>query len=256
MTRLFHASPFNRRLLSVLVLGALLAALVLVQGPVLRGRLAVNRGPATLPILVLCTAAQIGWIDGTAQPTPPGRSVTLTAFSSTCDVPEYRFMVLAPGSSTWVFKTAYTSSHLYIWNTTGAQPGVWLIGVWAREAGTAYRYNAYAIGTFLIGIHYCEGAQMGADAVSPLAAGTPIQIHILAFPIDCQTPSYKFFEMVPGSSTWVMVADWAVSTQAAGSYTWDITGTTRGLYRWAVWVRDAGSTRKYDSYAMSSFWIT
>ena len=252
MTRFFHALPSNRRLLSVLVLGALLAALVMVQGPVLRGKVAANRAPATLPILVLCTAARVD--TATGGPVHPGLLVTLLAYSSTCDVPEYRYMLLAPGSSTWVFKTAYTGSSTYIWNTAGAQPGVWQVGVWARESGTAYRYNAYAILTILIGVHYCEGVELGADTVSPAAAGTPIGF--LATPIDCQTPSYKFFEMFPGSSTWVLVADWALGCGAQGCYGWDTTGAQPGPYRWAVWVRDAGSTRKYDSYAMLSFWIT
>jgi hypothetical protein len=252
MPELFRTSLPNRRLLSVLVLSALLAALVLVQGPVLHRKLAANRAPAILPVLVLCTAAQIG---GTpAQPAAPGQSVTLLAFSSTCDVPEYRYLLLAPGSSTWVFKTPYTSSNTYTWNTAGAQAGVWQIGVWARESGTAYRYNAYAISSYIIGVHYCEGVEVFADTSSPAAAGTPIGV--FALPIDCKTPSYKFFEMVPGSSTWVLVADWALGCGAQGCYSWVTTGAQPGPYRWAVWVRDAGSTRRYDSYSMLTFWIT
>ena len=251
MPKLFSTSLSNRRVLSALVLGALLAALVLVQGPVLRGKLAVNRAPVTLPILVLCRAAQIS--STAQQPTNPGQAVTLTASASPCDLPEYRYMLLAPGSSTWVFKTAYTSSDTYIWNTVGAQPGVWQIGVWAREFGTTFRYNAYAIGTFLIGVHYCEGVELTADTASPVAAHTLVHVLVFATPIDCQAPMFKFFEMVPGSSTWVVVADWGV---ISGAPRWDIEGASAGLYRWAVWVRDPGSTRNYDSYAMFSFWIT
>jgi hypothetical protein len=126
--------------------------------------------------------------------------------------------------------------------------------VWARQSGTAYKYNAYAINSLLIGVHYCMGASLGADTASPAAAGTGITV--MAIPIDCETAAYKFFEMFPGTSNWVMVEDWFAGSGAQGVYGWDTTGIPPGLYRWAVWVRDAGSTRTYDSYGMLSFWIT
>src|SRR5712671_3266815 len=100
MPKLFSTSLSNRRLLSVVAIGALLAAYVFIHSGPVRG---VAASPKPQAVLANCTAASIFY--NQPQPFAPVTTVTLSASSTACVSPEYRYMLLAPGSSTWVFKT-------------------------------------------------------------------------------------------------------------------------------------------------------
>jgi hypothetical protein len=251
MPKLLRTSLSNRRLLAIAAVGAVLAAYVLIQGTALRG---VAASPKPQAALANCTSADIRADQG--QPMQPVVKVTLEAFSTACVSPQYRYMVLAPGTSTWVYKTGYTTSATYVWNTIGAQLGVWQIGIWARESGSTARYNAYAIRTFIIGWQFCAGAVIYANPLDPQTAGTSVTITASA--IDCPFPTFEFWEMAPGASTWSLVAPYnqAVQGVTTASRTWDTTGLAPGAYRWAAWVREGGSPHRYDTYALMTYWIT
>ena len=250
MQRPVSISATKRRLVTVVAIGALLAALVLIQGPALLGLAASTKPRTTLPILTRCDSANVSTTQ--SQPSHPGQEVAITATSTACDLPEYRYLLLAPGTTTWAFMTAYTASTSYVWKTDGAPVGVWQIGVWAREGGTTSSYDAYAIGTFIVNVRYCSGALISTELPSPQAAGTSVRIW--ATGVDCPAPAFEFWKMLPGTSTWVLAIPWGVITNP-WSFVWNTTGLTPGLYRWAVWAREAWSTQKYDSYAMLAFYV-
>lgn len=247
MPKLFRTSLSNRRLLAVVGIGALLAAYFLIQGAAVRG---VAASPKPQAVLANCTAADIS--ANQAQPMQPVVTVTLQASSTTCISPQYRYLVLAPGTSTWVYKTGYTTSATYVWNTVGAQVGVWQIGIWARESGSTARYNAYAIRTFIIGWQFCAGVVINAIPLSPQTADTPVTLTAVA--IGCPTPTFKFWMMAPGSSTWVPLGNYLNPLSMTQALTFS--QVVPGPYRWAVWVRELGSPHKYDTYAMLTYWLT
>ena len=253
MPNLAHTSLSNRRLLSVVAIGAVLAALVLLRGPALPGAAASPR-PQAVPklqaVLANCTAADVHGEE--TQAFPPVGQVVLQATSTSCVSPQYRYLLLAPGTSTWVFKTGYTSSATYVWDVMGAAVGVWQIGVWARESGSTARYNAYAIGSFNIGYDYCTESLIVPVPVEPQPAGQSVSITGYVQGCTMRPAKMEFWKLAPGSSTWVMVQPYA----PGASVTWDTTGAAKGAWRWAVWVKAFYSAHRYDSYAMLTYWIT
>jgi hypothetical protein len=258
MPNLAHRSLSNRRLVTALAIGALLAALVFIQGAAVRGVAASAKAASPKPQAVLanCTAASIA--TSAPQPLPPIATVTLSASSTSCVSPQYRFLVLAPGSSTWVFKTGYTSSATYNWNAAGAALGVWQIGVWARESGSTARYNAYAISSLNFGYDNCTGALIVPIPGGPQPAGQSVSITGYVQGCTMAPAKIEFWKLAPGSSTWVLVQGYSALPIGVTllSWSWDTTGAAKGAWRWAVWVRSFYSPRRYDSYATLTYWIT
>jgi hypothetical protein len=253
MPNLAYRSLSNRRLLAVFAIGALLAATALLRDTALPGAAA---SPKPQVVLANCTSANINRFQ--AEPVPPvtTMSVTFLASSTGCVSPEYRYLLLAPGSSTWVFKTGYTTYTNYTWFTAGAAVGVWQVGVWARESGSTARYNAYAISSIVVGYDYCSGAQITTNPLPPQAAGQSVNVYGVA--LGCQFPQIEFWKMAPGSSTWVQFQPYVLAAQGTTTVmiTWDTTAAAKGPWRWAVWVKSEHSPHRYDSYAMLTFWVT
>src|SRR5665213_941863 len=249
MQKILLASPVGRRLLPALAVAALLAALLLINAPALRG---VAASPKALPVLTLCHSASIDV--SPLDPQQPGTPVKLSAAATGCTSPVFRYLLLAPGSTTWVFKTAYTATPYYYWDTRGAKLGVWQIGIWAKESASTTKYNAWSISTFTIGgVPYCTAAHVSTNPVSPQIAGTAETINSATS--GCPTPFVEFWMLAPGSTTWTLVRPW-MDPAVGGTFAWDTTSLAPGAYRWAVWAKQYGSTHKYDVYGIYTFWLT
>ena len=248
MQKILSMAPPNRRLWPLLAAAALLAALFLTQLPGLRG-VAASPRPSSIAINVPCVSAAVA--GSPAQPAQPGiGNVTLSASSSACTNPEYKFLVLAPGSSTWVFKTGYTVSPSYTWNTTGAAQGVWQIGVWVRQSGSTASYQSYAIGTYSLLIPYCTSAAIGIAAT---LTTTTLFLNLTASATGCDTPSFEWWELAPGASTWVMVQGY-VGVPLGGNGFEIALGTPMGIYQFSAHAKQAGSAHKYDTYVVTTIW--
>jgi hypothetical protein len=248
MQKILSMAPSNRRLWPLLAAAALLAALFLTQLPGLRG-VAASPRPSSIAINVPCVSAAVA--GSPAQPAQPGiGNVTLTATSSACTSPEYKFLVLAPGSSTWVFKTGYTVSSTYSWNTTGALQGVWQIGVWVRQSGSTASYQTYAIGTYSLLIPYCTSA---AISIGSTVINNTLDLVQQATATGCDTPEFEWWELAPGASTWVMVQPYTLGTLGGLVFEIDL-GTPLGAYRFSAHAKQSGSSHKYDTYVISTIW--
>jgi hypothetical protein len=160
---------------------------------------------------------------------------------------------MAPGSSTWVAKTGYTTSATYSWNTYLGKEGTWQIAVWARQQGSTAKYQAYAMRSQKLIYPACRWVSLSASAASPQAAGTSITFTADGGG-DCGTLENQFLMLSPGSSRWVIVKPYA--TASGFTWTWNSTGAASGVYRFGVWVRLYTSTRKYDAYDQMTFWIS
>jgi hypothetical protein len=247
MPELVHRSLSNRRLITLVAVAAMLAALLLIQLPSLLGVKASLKMTLGTP----CSSADI---TGGNQPVQPGDgTVVLTASAQGCLNPDFKFWLLAPGSTTWVAKTGYTASTTYQWVTAAAQLGVWQIGVWARETGYASRYQAYSFRTFTLVDFRCTAADISANPVSP-GPGALTTVTFTATATNCAA-YFEFWVLSPGSSTWVLEQPYP-STNSPGHelFVWT-PPTTPGPYRIGVWARQWQSPRRYDTYAQITYWV-
>jgi len=251
MPKMLSASLSNRRLITAVAIGALLVALVLLQGPNVRGVAASHKAlpvlgvKASLKTVVTapCTSAAIGATG--FFPEPPGIPVTLSASAGGCGTAEYKFLVLAPGSSTWIFKAGYSTKSSYAWVTKGIQIGVWQIGVWVRAVGSTARYQSWALGTYTFGVPACTSASVESSATLT----TTVDMTLSAISTGCISPLYEWRELLPGSTTWLTLQPY--SSTATFHLVID---QPHGGYRFLVLAKDPRSTKSYDTYGVETFW--
>jgi trimeric autotransporter adhesin len=196
-----------------------------------------------------CTSASVA---GTpAQPQTTGTSITLTATATACTHPEFEFFVQPPNGA-WTPVTGMLTwpQNTFTWTTTGANPGVWGIGVWARHSGSTARYEVYDLSTFQLG-GTCTSTALAITPAQPQAKGTVETL--TATSTGCPNPQYKFWIKI--GTIWASFGPYSGSTTATwrtASYHFK-SGKT---YQVGVWARQVGSSRKYDTYSIVSFRLT
>jgi hypothetical protein len=184
-----------------------------------------------------------------AMPSAPqssGTNITFTALSTGCAAPQYRFWVLPPGGS-WSAQTGYGGSS-YVWNTSGLASGVYQVGVWARQSGSASAYEAYGITTFSIGVSGCESTALAPSLAPPQAQGT--KVTFAASSVGCGTAQYRFWILPPGGS-WTSVQAYGVGN----SWQLDSSLYPAGNLQVGVWARQSGSNA-YDTFFVMTYWIS
>src|SRR5216683_1300455 len=192
---------------------------------------------------VTCTSASMS--PGAASPQAPGATVTFTASATTCTAAQFKFFLQQPVGS-WTAQTAF-GANTWAWNTTGLAPGVYGVGVWARQAGSSAAYEAYWIGTFTLSVATCTAAALSTVTASPQAPGAMITFSAVA--TRCPSAQFRFW-MIPYGGVWTMQRDYGVNT-----WTWNTTGLVPGIYQLGVWARQPGSTDAYDAYGFTTFAI-
>jgi hypothetical protein len=231
----------RRQLLPLLALIALLATLLLAQPPSVRGVKASVKTVVTTP----CTIVDLGV--AASQPQAPGPTFLVQSLVTGCTA-EYRYLFLAPGSTTWVFKTVYSTNTGYQWNTAGLQQGVWQIGVWVRPVGSTAKYQTWSLGTFALVTSYCTSA-----TITPaVTLTTTADITLTPASTGCIVPLYQWLELVPGSTTWVTAHPYGPSSSDPTLHL--ILDNPKGAYRFVLEAKFRDSTRRYDTYAELTFW--
>jgi hypothetical protein len=181
-----------------------------------------------------------------ASPQAPGTIVTLTASSTGCPNPHYKFWLMAPGGA-WTALTSY-GADTFSWDTIGLAMGVYQIGVWAQEnlgGAPPNSYEAYYIATYTLSVDTCTAASLSTVTVSPAPAGTLVTWTATA--TRCPGASFRFWVQPQGGS-WTMTRDYGAST-----WMWHTTGLSPGTYEVGVWALQAGSTNSYDAYGITTF---
>jgi hypothetical protein len=192
-----------------------------------------------------CTAASL--VTAIAAPQAAGAAIAFTASATVCPGPQFRYWLQRPGGS-FVMQRDYGAA-AWTWNTTGLGAGTYEVGVWARQAGSANAYDAYGITTFALGVDGCISAGVNPSVSPPQSIGATITFN--ASSSGCTSPQYQFWLLAPGGS-------WAVQ-QAYGpsaSWAWNTTGRVAGNYQVGVWARQTGSTSAYDSFFVTTYWIS
>jgi streptogramin lyase len=202
-------------------------------------------------------------VNSSAAPVSPqavGTSITVTVMAVTgCNSPEYRWWV-RDTSGVWAMAQDYpVPGNTFSWSTAALPPGNYLIGVWARQAGSTATYEAYSFFTYSLtgpAPQVCSSVGISTDVASPQIVGT--NITITASAVGCGAPSFTFFLAGPGSS-FGLYQNYGVSNQ----FTWRMAGEGYdsvggleyfpGAYQIGVWARQTGSTASYESYGIITF---
>jgi len=191
-----------------------------------------------------CTAASL--TGNAASPRPAGASTVFTATSTACNSPEYAYWVKAPGKY-WSLQRDY-GGDVWTWNTTGLAPGTYQLEVWARQRGSANQYDTYGATTYVLAASGCQSAGLAPGVPAPQVRGT--QVTFTASATGCTSPQYQFLLLPPGGA-------WAVVQPYSASATWlfDSSKYANGNFQVGVWARQAGSSSRYQTFFLTTYWI-
>ena len=173
-----------------------------------------------------------------ASPLQAGRPVTITATSTNCPNPRYRFWVSPPGQG-WTIVQDYSASNTFVWTST-AIGGTYRLEVDARDSTSYASYDLVTNFTYTITTGVC-----GLPALISPSSPTPTggTATFTASASGCPAPNYRFW--VGQSGIWKILQDYS----ASATFNWNTTGYAPGAYGIEVDVRDASSSAVYDHVA-------
>jgi uncharacterized protein YvpB len=180
-----------------------------------------------------------------ASPQESGTTVSLTASTTGCANPLYRFWV-ADASGSWTVVRDYQASTSFNWSSAGYVPGARQVGVWARDQHSGSLYDSYAIQPY--SITGCSSAAVTAGPKDPQPPGTSVTLS--ATSAGCTHPLYRFWVEDPYGN-WLILRDYSTSA----TYTYDSTGAGAGTFHFGVWALDQQSGARYDSWAAIPYWL-
>jgi spore germination protein YaaH len=180
-----------------------------------------------------------------ASPQGAGTAVTLSATTSGCPYPRYRFWVAAPAGA-WAIVQDYSPASSYVWKAP-ATMGTYRLEVDVRDQSSTSSYDHVANTTYVVGA--CSAAHLATDKASPQAAGTVV---VLTGSASCPgTAQYRFW-VRDLSGRWTIVQDYSASS----TFSWNTAGLAKGVYGLEVDVRDQGATVSYETVANLTFTLT
>ena len=195
-----------------------------------------------------CSSANMS--PGVASPQATGATVTFTATATGCATPEFKFFLQPPGAS-WTAQTAF-GANTWAWNTTGLAPGIYGVGVWARQSGSGAAYESYWLGTYTL-TGSCSVVSITPSVAPPQAPGTAVTFTASAG--GCPAAVFKWLALIPGRSGWVVIQDYP-ATGTGNTYSWAAgatSGSPQGIYQIGVWAKQTGSTNSYDAYTITTY---
>jgi spore germination protein YaaH len=174
---------------------------------------------------------------------PSGATITLTGAAAGClnANPMYAFWVLGPGSSRWLLAQPYSTASTFAWKTQGLAAGAYRVAVWTHDASNSgvYSsslgpYDAFSDALPVTLTPTCSAVTVTSSPASSTRVGATVIVTGAAS--GCPSPVYEFWVLAPGASTWQLARGYG-----AASFAWSTAGKPKGVYRFSVWARDAGS---------------
>jgi spore germination protein YaaH len=179
-----------------------------------------------------------------------GIPISIVGRATTCPNPLYEFWILAPGSSTWRLAQTYSSSSTFNWSTAAKPAGTYRFSVWVRDVtsvgvftNSLGSYDAYNAGQYSTLTPGCAAVSATASPPWSAAAGTPVVIGGAASGCLNLNPVYEFWIQYPGSGIWHLAQGYSTSP----AFSWNTVGKPIGIYRFSVWVHDAGDAGVYTN---------
>ena len=208
-----------------------------------------------------------GAVLNSSVPSPQSTSTTVTfvagGVGGTAPY-EYQWYLQQNGGG-WTMLRSWSTATTYAW--TPAQPGTYVMALWARSAGsTANAWQAYAERMFVINAPATTPAPTTPPPTSP---GPSVPMSAAWLTTSTSSPQstgaavtftangsggtapyeYQWYLQQNGG-VWTMLRSWSPTT----TYSW--TPTQPGNYVMALWARSAGSTANvWQAYAERAFVI-
>jgi N-acetylmuramoyl-L-alanine amidase len=148
-------------------------------------------------------------------------------------------------ASGWAMVRDYSTSNSWTW--TPSQAGQYAIQVWVRNAGSTANYDAWkGSGYFDITGSALDVTVLAASPALPQPVNTTITWTATASG-GAAPLQYQYWLYDGASGAWTMTRDYTTSR------TWAWTPTHTGQYAIQVWVRNNGSTARYDAWKGSGY---
>jgi len=174
-----------------------------------------------------------------ATPQVVGSSITFTADGvGGTGTYEYKFWLKANG--VWTMVQNYSTVNTWTWNTTGASVGTYGVQVYVRNTESSAKYEATKTMSYVLSASPATGATLISNIASPQTAGAGVTFTAGGIG-GSGNYEYKFW--IKANGVWIVVQDYSTTN----TYTWDTTGLIPGTYRPQVYVRNVGSTAKYEA---------
>ena len=180
------------------------------------------------------------------QQMPPasGAPLTWTASSQGGQAPHtYRFWLYDGSSGAWTNPRSYDTSPSWTWTPTAA--GTYAVQVWVRSSGSSAPFDAWrATGLFTVAPAAPETPRLVASPSLPVVAGTVVTWTARTSG-GRQPTRYRFWLYRQSTGIWEVTQDWGASPS------WSWRAREPGTYAVQVWVRSAGSSAVWQSWAGS-----
>ena len=117
-------------------------------------------------------------------------TVTFTASALSCTTPLYQWWVRDPNGN-WSIPTGRDFAHsstTFSFSTGGLAPGIYQVGVWARDQHSPATFDAYWISTYtLLGNGVTGAACVSADLSAPQSpeSGPGVTVNLTATSTGC-----------------------------------------------------------------------
>jgi len=151
---------------------------------------------------------------------------------------EYKFWLKTAG--VWNPVQDYSTTNTWTWNTTGAAAGTYGVQVYVRNVGSSAKYEATKTMSYTLNPSPATGATLISNKPSPQIAGNSVTFTAGGVG-GSGNYEYKFW--IKAAGIWTAVQGYSTTT----TFTWDTTGLPPGTYRVQVYVRNVGSTAKYEA---------
>jgi hypothetical protein len=192
------------------------------------------------------TATQVQLTSDTDFPSPTNNPVkwTATVAGTSTATLEYKFVLLNQGTGVWSILRDYAQSNTATWTPT--TQGNYILQAWARRVGSTAQYEVWG-GTSALSVSNSTALQVtnfSSNVQFPAATGTPITWTVRAKGGTTGARQYQFVRY-SAASGWSIVKPWSSSM----TYTLTPAWGSEGNYGIQAWVRSAGSTAVYDTWA-------
>jgi len=189
-----------------------------------------------------------------SSPQIQGSSVTFTATAAGgTSLNAYYYALRNPITGQWSVARPYSVLPTWTWNTSGADPGTYMIQAWARSLGSTAAYDefTYVLYTITINQPPVTDATLTMNKVSPQSVGAKVTFSAAA---TGGSGNYEYYFTLRDPNT----GTWSVGQAYSGtsSWTWDTTGLGIGDYTIQVWARSVGSLAAYEAYKSISYTLT
>ncbi len=181
-----------------------------------------------------------------ASPVAPGTAITWTATTTGGLAPlEFKCWLQAP-SGTWTMIRDWAASNTCTWTTSASTLGSYNFQVWVRNSGGA-DLNDWKGMTVTVASG-TPSVSLTINPASHVTAGSPVTVTAMGTGGSAGPLQYKFWRYSMSAGTWTMVQDYS----GTNTYTWTPARSDTGQYVFQVWVRSAGSSASYETWAASN----